>query len=69
LPYTYYILPHAGKPVEPNNFYVTGFDNYTKYLVEGLGMHVDLSGRNISMDRYFTSIPIAKYLPVARELF
>jgi len=59
LPYTYYSLPYAGKNEEPNNFYMTGSDNYTKYLVEGLGMHVNLSAWNISMDRYFTIIPIA----------
>ena len=42
--------------------YVTGTDNYTKYLVEGLEQHVYLQGRNISMDRYFTSRTISEYL-------
>ena len=38
VPYTYYTLPYAGKPEEINDDseYVTGIDNYTKYLVEGL---------------------------------
>ena len=62
LPYTYFTLPYAGKPENPNRYYVTGTDSYTKYLVENLRQHVDISGRNISMDRYFTSIPVAKYL-------
>ena len=42
--------------------YVTGTDNYRKYLVEGLEQHVNLQGRNISMDRYFTSRTISEYL-------
>ena len=62
--YTYYTLPYAGKPEEitDNSEYVTGTDNYTKYLVEGLEQHVNLQGRNISMDRYFTSMTISEYL-------
>ena len=64
VPYTYYTLPYAGKPEEitDDSEYVTGTDNYTKYLVEGLEQHVNLQGRNISMDRYFTSMTISEYL-------
>ena len=62
VPCTYFTLPYAGKPDNPDQYYVTGTDNYTKYLVEGLQNYVDISGRNISMDRYFTSMPIASYL-------
>ena len=63
VPYTYYTLPYAGKPEEitDDSEYVTGTDNYTKYLVEGLEQHVNLQGRNISMDRYFTSMTISEY--------
>ena len=52
VPYTYYTLPYAGKPEEitDNSEYVTGTDNYTKYLVEGLEQHVNLQGQNISID-------------------
>ena len=62
IPYTYFTLPYAGKPEAPNQYYVTGTDKYTEYLVESLKKQVDISGRNISMDRYFTSVSIAKYL-------
>ena len=52
VPYTYYTLQYAGKPEEitDNSEYVTGTDNYTKYLVEGLQQHVNLQGQNIAMD-------------------
>ena len=39
-----------------------GTGNHTKYLVEGLEKHVNLQGRNISIDRYFTSMIISEYL-------
>ena len=57
-------MPYAGKPEEitDDSEYVTGTDNYTKYLVKGLEQHVNLQGRNISMDRYFTSMTISEYL-------
>ena len=32
------------------------------YLVDKLSSHVDVTGRNVSMDRYFTSVTIAHYL-------
>ena len=49
VPYTYYTLPYARKPDEitDDSEYVTGTDNYTEYLVEGLEQHVNLQGRNI----------------------
>ena len=64
VPYTYYTLPYAGKPEEitDGSDYVMGIDNYTKYLVEGLEQHVNLQGRNISVDRYFPSMAISEYL-------
>ena len=61
--YTYFSLPNAGKPVEtPNDYYVTGTDNYTKYLVNNTirGKNC-IRGRNISLDRYFTSLSIADW--------
>ena len=61
-PYTYWTLPYAGKPdVLGSEFYVTGTDEYTKYLVEKFSNHGSLVGRNISLDRYFTSISIAEW--------
>lgn len=64
LPYTYNTLPYAGKPnaITEKREYVTGTDNYTKWLVKGAERSVDLSGRNISIDRYFTSMHISDWL-------
>ena len=63
--YMYFCLPYAGKPNEtPNEFYVTKTDEYTKYLVNGairIGGEACLRGRNISLDRYFTSVSIADW--------
>ena len=63
-PYTYNTLPYAGKPntITPYSEYVTGTDNYTKYLVKGLERRVDIRGRNLSIDRFFTSVTIAEWL-------
>ena len=65
LPYTYYSLPYGGKPEEMNDeyrkYYVTGTDNYTIYLVEEFSKLNSLEGCNISMDRYFTSVTLARW--------
>lgn len=64
LPYTYITLPYAGKPnnIIPESEYVTGTDNYTKYLVKGLRRSVDIRGRNISMGCFFTSMEVSRWL-------
>ena len=60
---TYFTLPYCGKPEEESSpFYITSTDKYTIYLVKNRSKNVDSSGRNISMDRFFTSISIAEYL-------
>lgn len=65
VPYTYFTLPYGGKPDEENEeygkYHVTGTDNYTKYLVEEFSKINSLEGCNISMDRYFTSVPLARW--------
>ena len=57
--YTYFTLPYAGKPedlnIEARNFYITGTDEYSKYLVENFNRFNLIKGCNISVDRYFTS--------------
>ena len=60
LPYIYNTLACAGKPntITPQSEYVTGTDNYTKYLIKGLERYVDIRGRNVSIDRFFTSMTI-----------
>ena len=62
VPYTYYSLPYAGKHEIPNEYYVPGMDEKSMYLVTKLRLYCDLTGRNISMDRYFTSLSIADWL-------
>ena len=63
VPYTYFILPYALKPeIEGSEFYVTGTDEYNVYLVYKLSSHVDITGRNVTLDRHFTSVTIAHYL-------
>ena len=63
--YTYFTLPYAGKPEDLNNesnkFYITGSDEYTKYLVENFNRFNSIKGYNISMDRYFTSVTLADW--------
>ena len=43
-------------------FCVTSTDEYSVYLVNKLSSHVDITERNVSVDRYFTSVTIAHYL-------
>ena len=62
IPYTYWTLPYAGKPdTLGSEYYVTGTDEYTKYLVDKFSLYGSLEGRNISLDRYFTSVSIAEW--------
>ena len=67
VPYTYFSLPYAGKPevLDRENpvtsCYVTETDEYTKYLVNFIFNVANMSGCNISMDRYFTSVPLAQW--------
>ena len=61
--YTYRASVYAGKPAdEYGPYYISGTENYVKDLVQNLAKHVSLQGRNISMDRLYTSIPLAKWL-------
>ena len=49
----------------PKEYYITGTDNYTNYLMEN-GIRVGwvnvLCGCNISLDRFLTSVGIADWL-------
>ena len=62
--YTYFTLPYAGKPEEiageAAKFYVTGTDEYTKYLVTEFNQYNSIQGCNISMEQYFTAVTLAK---------
>ena len=56
--YTYFTLPYTGKleeiTEEAAKFYVTGTNEYTKYLVTEFNQYNSIQGCIISMDQYFT---------------
>lgn len=62
-PFTHFSMVYSGKPIgQATNYYVSGMDETVKYLVNGLQKLKSLKGRNISTDRLYTSIPLAKWL-------
>ena len=61
-PYTYQGIVYAGKLGGDGPFYITGYENYIKTLVEKARSKLSLDGRNISMDRLYTSIAITNWL-------
>ena len=64
-PYTFVSHCYAGCPEgTPNQYYIRGTDEYTKYLITKMATQVPLAGRNLTMDRLYiyTSIPIAEWL-------
>ena len=65
IPYSYYSLPYAGKPEKLEGptarYYITGTDEYSKYLINELHVYCNQQGINISMDCYFTSISLATW--------
>ena len=66
--HTHSKLPqYVGKPKNHSNqeqckFYVRGTEDTVKRLVTDLEQYTSLSGRNISYDRLYTSISLAKWL-------
>ena len=61
--YTFSTTPYCGKSRDqPTAYYTQGTENVAKYLVMQLQKHVDIQGRNISFDRLYTSISLAKWL-------
>ena len=66
-PFTYQIIPYSGKPVDGDGpYYLKATEDYVKNLVESIPGR-NLKGRNISMDRLYTSIPTANWL-LSREI-
>ena len=62
-PYTYKACPYAGKPENGERpYYINSIKNYVRYLVNQTANDVELQGRNISMDRLYTSISVANWL-------
>ena len=62
-PYTFLSKPYSGKPAgEPTEDYVVGTEAVVRDMMEQLGRHGDLRGRNLSVDRFYTSVPLAEWL-------
>ena len=62
-PYTHQSVVDAGKPEgEPDEYYISGTFNYITRLVDKLSAYQNLGGRNISMDRLYSSFQIADWL-------
>lgn len=61
-PFTYQVLPYSGKPVDGDGpYYLKATEDYVKMLVESM-VPRNMKGRNISMDRLYTSISTANLL-------
>ena len=48
--------------MEGSEFFVAGSNAYSVYLVNKLSSHVNITSRNVSMVRCFTSVTIAQFL-------
>jgi hypothetical protein len=66
-PYIFRAVVYAGKPQgDPGPYYVPGIIPIVKSLVNGLSNLTDLNGRNITMDRLYTSIELFEWLLTKR---
>ena len=62
-PYTYSTVVYAGKPeLGHGPYYLSSVDQYVEQLVKNLKGILPIEGRNISMDRLYSGISIAKWL-------
>jgi hypothetical protein len=60
-PFTFRAAVYSGKPIsEAGPFYIPGIMPIVKSLVTQLDDHVDLQGRNITMDRLYTGYELLK---------
>ncbi|XP_041481524.1 uncharacterized protein LOC121428771 [Lytechinus variegatus] len=61
--YTFVTLPYSGKPTEaPTADYITGTEEIVQYLVNKMKEYNHVQGRNITMDRFYTSLSLADWL-------
>ena len=61
--YTYTSVIYTGKPVDkPGPYYAQTTNDIIKYLVNSLTREANIKGRNLSTDRFYTSIEIANWL-------
>lgn len=62
-PYTFVTTVNSGKPESgAGEYYIPHVIDITQNMVETLDDAVDISGRNISFDRLYTSLPLAEWL-------
>lgn len=62
-PFTFRSAVYAGKPVgDESEYYIKGVVPLVISLVETLSKHVALNGRNITMDRLYSSIELFEWL-------
>ena len=62
-PYIYKTTSYAKRPVNGHGqYYIDTIENYVKYLVNETETDVSLKGSDISMDRLYSSISLAKWL-------
>ena len=62
-PFTFRTSVYSGKPTgNPGPYYITGITPTVKSLVNQLSIYVDLDGRNITMDRLYTSYELFQWL-------
>ncbi len=63
VPFTFTTSVYAGKPPAGEGpYYVQTVLNQVKYLVNNIQQTVSIQGRNISLDRHYTSIDLANWL-------
>ena len=61
--YTFISSPYSGKSTEERGQYcIQGTEAIIYYLIETLSTKSNLAGRNISFDRLYTSVQLAKWL-------
>ena len=53
---------NAGKPQQGGPYYINTIEDHVKTLVLTTGAKLPLEGRNISMDRLYTSVSTAIWL-------
>ena len=64
-PYICYTVPCTGKPLEGTGSDIKNTLTVVKRIAEGYEEHgYSLKGTNISIDRYYTSIPLAEWIYV-----
>ena len=54
-PCTFVSSPYCGKPNEDRENYIKGTNAIIQKVIDFKAFHVDLKGRNLSFDRYYTS--------------